>query len=205
MKLRVRKVGLPPVCASAFVRSGTNDLLEFRNIDLDGNAYYGEVRIRVLFWSAVVLKVVVDDVRTLLPSITLAEAPDDSHLDFFGPLRGRAVAGRERVARYEPGMIAGLTKNIAARLPRRGRVVRRRRRDGGDRRRLGVGRREARDRDDRDDDQRVAARRSRLRDERRLRSERVSGRALSTFWGLGRALVRLQGLPCLILLRTTVA
>ena len=123
--------------------------------------------IRVLFWSAVVLKVVVDDVRTLLPSITLAEAPDDLDLNFLGPLR-RAVAGRERVARYEPGMIAGLTKYIAARLPRRGRVARRRR-DRGYRRRLGAGRREARDRDDGDDNQRVAACRCRLRDERRLR------------------------------------
>ena len=40
VKQRVRKVGLPPVCASAFalnfVRSGTNGLLEYNNIDLDG-------------------------------------------------------------------------------------------------------------------------------------------------------------------------
>ena len=88
------------------------------------------------------------------------------------------------LARYEPGMIAGLTKYIAARLPRRGRVARRRR-DRGYRRRLGAGRREARDRDDGDDNQRVAACRCRLRDERRLRIERVSWASSLDDLGLG--------------------
>ena len=194
------------------MRSGTNDLLEFRNIDLDGITYYGEVRIRVLLWSPVVVEVVVEGVRTLLPSITLAEAPDDSYLDFFGPLRGRAVAGRERVAVYEPGMIAGLTRHIAARLPSRGRVAHVRRRDRGDRRGLlgAAGRREARDRDDGDDDdQRVAARRCLFHNERRLRRERVSRRALSMIWDPGRALARPEGwaggLPCLVSLSGALA
>ena len=105
-----------------------------------------------------------------MPGIALAETPEDRDLDLMNAVLRRAVARRVRVTLYEPGPRATLRET--ARLPRRGRVAHvRRRRDRGDRRgHLDAGRREARDRDDGDDDQRVAARRCRFRDERRLRA-----------------------------------
>ena len=58
-----------------------------------------------------------------MPGIALAETPLDRDLDRMSAFIVRAVAGRVRVALYEP---------LAARLPRRRRVARRRRRDRGD-------------------------------------------------------------------------
>ena len=71
-----------------------------------------------------------DDVRTLMPGIALAETPEDIDLDRMSPFIMRAVAGRVRVALYEPGRRAFIRET--ARLPSRGRVALRRRRDRGD-------------------------------------------------------------------------